>query len=169
MEFNGKTIFFLSIDGTYWIALKPICEALGVNWNRQFQNLKNDPILGQLFAEQQMVAADGKFRKMICLPEFYVYGWLFQIQSEAPGLLEYKWECYRVLHDYFTGTITRRQSVLKERTLIDIQIEELERELHATDIARKLLELKKQKKAASTRLARMDHEIIEQQLELWRQ
>jgi len=83
LEFNGRNIYFLAIDGKYWIAVKPICEALKVNYNRQFQNIKSDPILVQLFAEQQMVAADGKLRKMVCLPEKFIYGWIFTIQSSS--------------------------------------------------------------------------------------
>lgn len=96
LDFNGKTLMFLGKNGEYWVALKPICEALSVNYNRQYQNLKEDPIFSQLFAEQQMVAADGKLRKMICLPEKWIYGWLIQIQSNEPGLIEYKKLCYEV-------------------------------------------------------------------------
>lgn len=46
LEFNGKKIIFLSVDGTYWIALKPILEALNMDADRSIKNLKNDPILG---------------------------------------------------------------------------------------------------------------------------
>ncbi len=41
LEFNGKNIIFLNVDGTYWIALKPICEALGVDYVRCFKNKCN--------------------------------------------------------------------------------------------------------------------------------
>ncbi|MEM8568318.1 MAG: hypothetical protein AAGF85_17790 [Bacteroidota bacterium] len=34
LEFNGKTIVFLAIDGEYWIALRHICEALNVSARR---------------------------------------------------------------------------------------------------------------------------------------
>lgn len=168
LEFNGKTIFFLSVDGTYWIALKPICEALGVDWKNQREKLLKDKILAQLYSEQSMVAADGRLRKMISLPEFYMYGWLFQIQSDAQGLLEYKWECYRILYDYFHGSIIHRQTVLKEKTLIDLQIEELEQKLQSSDLAQQISALKRKKKAASSKLTSLDREIVERQLELWR-
>lgn len=168
LEFNGKTIFFLSVNGTYWIALKPICEALGVDYIRQFKKLKEDKILSQLLSEQTMVAADKKVRKMVSLPEFYVYGWIFQIQSDSPGLLQYKWECYKILYDYFHGAITRRQSILKEKTLLDIEIDELERKIASTEDSKKLESLKKKKKAASTKLSRLDTDFVNRQLELWR-
>ena len=168
LEFNGKTIFFLSVNGTYWIALKPICEALGVDYIRQFKKLKEDKILSQLLSEQTMVAADKKVRKMVSLPEFYVYGWIFQIQSDSPGLLQYKWECYKILYDYFHGAITRRQSILKEKTLLDIEIDELERKIASTEDSKKLESLKMKKKAASTKLSRLDTDFVNRQLELWR-
>jgi hypothetical protein len=98
LEFNGKTIYFLSKDGDYWVAIKPICEALKLEYTRQFKNIKEDDILGQLLAEQPMVGADGRTRKMTSLPEFYIYGWLFSIQSASKDLRKYKWECYRVLY-----------------------------------------------------------------------
>ena len=50
LEFNGKRISVLCADGTWWVAIRPICDALEVNYNRQFQNIKEDDILGQLFA-----------------------------------------------------------------------------------------------------------------------
>lgn len=46
LEFNGKTLVFLAIDGIYWIAIKPVCEAINVNFSRQYRVLKADPILG---------------------------------------------------------------------------------------------------------------------------
>jgi hypothetical protein len=52
LEFNGKDILFFYIDGQYWVSLKPICEALNVQWVRQFKNLKEHKILGQLLSNQ---------------------------------------------------------------------------------------------------------------------
>ena len=71
LKFNGKRIVMLAKNGTCRIAIKPICEALGVNYNRQFQNLKKNRILNQLFAIQQTVAADVKRLKDLSLtPDF---------------------------------------------------------------------------------------------------
>lgn len=130
LKFNGKRIVMLANDGTWWIALKPICEALNVNYNRQFQNLKSNRILSQLFAEQQMVAADGKFRKMVCLPESAIYGWIFQIESNSPGLVDFQWECYRVLYEHFHGSITGRKELLSEKAKAQVEINRCMNTLH---------------------------------------
>ena len=39
LEFNGKSIHFLSAGGEYWIALKPICEVLEVDYSSQLTNI----------------------------------------------------------------------------------------------------------------------------------
>ena len=36
LEFNGKTIYFLSKDGDYWVAIKPICDALKLVCSKRF-------------------------------------------------------------------------------------------------------------------------------------
>ena len=48
LEFKGKNIVYLSVNGTYWIAIKPVCEALKVDYIAQFKNLKEDEILRPL-------------------------------------------------------------------------------------------------------------------------
>lgn len=165
LQFNEKKVYLLSTDGVWWIAIRPICEALGVNYNRAFQNLKEDKILGQLFAMRQMVAADNKVRQMVCLPEFYIYGWIFQLQSDSPQLLEYKWECYKVLHNHFHGTLTERMSLLREKSSTEQEIERLEGELKQTEPYKRLLELRSKVSSFKKGLTKLDQESI--QLELW--
>ncbi|EGZ0464749.1 phage antirepressor Ant, partial [Escherichia coli] len=55
-----------------------------------------------------MVAADGKLRKLLCLPLKKLNGWLFSINPEKvradirDKLIQYQEECFSVLHDYWT-------------------------------------------------------------------
>lgn len=166
LEFNGKSIHFLAVDGQYWIALKPICEALNVNWNRQFQNLKEDKILCQQFAEQQMVAADGKLREMISLPEFFVYGWIFSIQSDSEELAAYKWECYRILYEHFHGTITGRKELLSEKARIQLEIDSCMNTLDP-EVALKLDRAKTRLNAINGQLRSLDAEVMEEEKTLF--
>lgn len=133
LEFNGKTIFFVAADGQYWIALKQICEALNVNWKYQHDKLIKDKILGQLSRNIGMVAADGKLREMTSLPEFYVYGWIFKIESLAENIDSYQWECYRVLYEYFHGTMTGRKTLLSEKAKAQNEIDSVLNRLAAED------------------------------------
>lgn len=103
LEFNGKSIRFLAVDREYWIALKPICEALNVNFQRQFLNIKKDPILKNIVSLSLMKAADNRRRQMVCLPEFYIYVWILSIRSAAIEFQANKNECCRILKEHFNG------------------------------------------------------------------
>jgi hypothetical protein len=205
LEFNGKNIYFLAVDGIYWIAVKPICEALDVD--EQFQQTfihelqdeidqlydarrmvaiqkggeelsqpggKHTPVepskREKIVSEQTMLAADSKMRKMLCISEEYVYGWIFQIQSpNNTELLKYKLKCYQLLYDYFHGAITERSNILKEKTQVDFEIEKLEKKLQNSEDYKRIQELKAQKKKATTKLKLLDSNMVGTQLELWKQ
>ena len=110
--------------------MKPICEALGLEWKWYHKALNADPILAQLSWETMIVAADGKRRKMICLPERYIYGWLFQLKSKNEKLQAFKRHCYDVLFDHFHGVGRGRVEALRDRVLAQREIAELRKALH---------------------------------------
>lgn len=167
LEFHGRNIFLAAHDGQYWIAIKPVCEALSVNYDRQYKNLKEDKILGQLYAEQHMVAGDGKLRKMVCLPEKYVYGWLFSIRSDSPELLAYKRECYEVLFDYFHGPMTERIQTLRQKTDAQMEVERLTAELMETEAYQKLQAARDLVKNSGRQLSKLDQDLRDGQLTIW--
>lgn len=113
--FNDKNIVFKRINGVYWITVKSVCEALNVDYIRQFKNLQDDDILGARLSKQTiMVPGDSQPRKFICIPEEFVYGWIFSIRSDSQELKIYKLECYHLLYQHFHGTITRKAELYKE-------------------------------------------------------
>ena len=160
LSFNGHNLHFSLVDGEWWFALKPICDALNVNWNRQFQNIKKDKILVSAFAKQQMQVLNDQPRPMVCLPEFFVYGWLFQIRSESEELSKYKWECYRILYDHFKGTITKRKEMLKEAFNIDSRLNVLVQKLMEYPEYTEMIDLKKRKSHCTKTLNKMDKDIV---------
>lgn len=161
LEFHGQELYFSLINGKWFIAIKPICNALSVDYNRQFQNIKKDPILNQLFAKQQIVAADNKIREMICFPEEFIYGWLFSINSESNNFISYKLECYRVLFHYFHGTITGRSQLLKELYISHSQFNKKHEELLKSDLEYlEIINLKSKIKEIKKKLNQNDQEIL---------
>lgn len=166
LEFNGKTLMFLAVDGQYWIALKPICEALGVEYTRTFKNAKANPIYGQLLAVQPMVGADGKARKMVSLPEKRIYGWLMGIQSNAPGLVEYQTKCHDILFDYFHGTITGRKELLSAKAKAQLEMDEVLNSMPVED-ALKLQRAEKKINQINAQLRNMDKETLEEERNLF--
>ena len=105
LSFNEKTIYFKEVGNEYWIAIKPICEALNVDYIRAYKNISEDENLSQLLSKQTMLDSLGRSQEMICLPEKYIYGWLFSLRSKSEALKQYQMKCYEVLFNYFNGAI----------------------------------------------------------------
>jgi hypothetical protein len=167
LEFNGKTVYFLAANGTYWIAVKPLCEALGVDYEAQRKAIHRHPILSRAPSEQTVHDRSGRLQKMLCLPEKFVYGWLFSIESTKVDLSEYQLQCYELLFDYFHGAITNRESLLNSKTHLQIQIEQLENKILQTEDFQKLKELKAKERQVNRSLKEEDRELMGIQMTLW--
>ncbi len=138
---QDRIIYFTLVDSIWYIALKPICEAMGLNWKHYHATLKDDPILSELSRDAGIVAADGKRRKMTCLPERYIYGWLFQLQSKNPVLLAFKRKCYDVLYDHFNGLMRGREEAIREKILAKREREQIYKQLRHDELFRRWEEL----------------------------
>lgn len=160
LEFNGKRINVLTANGQWWVAIKPICEVLGIDYEAQRKNLKDDEILSELPSNQTVVAADGKAREMLCLPERFIYGWLFSVRSDSPGLAAYKRECYEVLYNHFHQPFTERLTELTAQVEIDNKIRDLQQRLTETDVYKEIEDLKRQRKQVTAKLRKQDRDIV---------
>ena len=107
------------------IAIRPICEALGIDADSQRKRIERDEILSPTAVMMTVVAADGKDREMYCIPLRYVFGWLFSIdisrvnEDAREGVTEYKRQCYDALFDHFTA---RARFVEEKQKEIDRQL-----------------------------------------------
>ena len=167
LEFNGKTLIFLSLNGTYWIAIKPICEALSIPFDRHIRNLKEDTILGPAASIQTLQVPNDQARKMVCLPEYLIYGWIFSIKSESKELLDYKRECYEILYNYFHGTITRRKKLFEEKAMIQGKRNKLEHELRLNPNFVLLEDLRAREARIGKELKEQDTSMFNEQLDMF--
>jgi len=167
---NEKEIIIATIENEKYVAIKPICKAIGVDFQKQLEKIKEDEILGQLYTLRGITGADGKLYKMGTIPLRYVFGWLFTINPNnvkpeiKQNVINYKRECYDALFD----TFTKRTSILKEKTTYQIEIENLEEDLKQDDRYVKIQELKSSIKNASLRLNNLDKDVVNEQLDLFR-
>ncbi len=172
LEFDGKKILFLSVDGTYWIALKPILNALKMDADRVIKTTKNDPFLGGYTSIQAVqVSKNGiiQGRNMTCLPEKYIYGWICFLRGESEELQKYKETCYNLLYDHFHGVITNQKELLQTRSSISTRIHNLQSELkEEEDRFKQIGELKQQLTAINKKLNSNDKEYAKEP-DLWQQ
>ncbi len=162
LSFNEKTIYFKEVANEYWIAIKPICEALDINYNRAYQNILEDKNLSQLFAKQQMVDSLGRAKEMICLPEKYIYGWLFSLRSKSEALKQYQMKCYEVLFNYFNGALIGRKKLLEKQADTQKKIEQVEQELKNNPQYLQLITLKQESEQIKQYLRKIDKQALEE-------
>lgn len=114
-------------NGEKRVAVKPICEILGVDFSAQLQRIKNDEILGSVVGLSTTTGADGKQYEMQTIPFKFVFGWLFTINPKnvAPEakepVIRFKLECYDALYNHFTRFaefVQQKQKLIEEQLVI---------------------------------------------------
>ncbi len=79
---NGVEIYAVKDEeGKVLVPVKPICDAIGVSFEGQYEKLKVHHILSSTVRLSLTVGADGKAREMVCLPQEFIYGWIFTINK----------------------------------------------------------------------------------------
>lgn len=107
VPFNGQQVLTAVAAGVTYVAMRQIVENIGIDGTGQSVKLRK--MKGKFNCRDiSMVAADGKIRKLLCLPLKKLNGWLFSINPEKvradirDKLIQYQEECFTVLHDYWT-------------------------------------------------------------------
>jgi hypothetical protein len=125
-KINNTEIVIIE-NGEKRVAIKPLCEILGVDFSAQLQRIKSDEILGSTVGLSTTVGADGKEREMQTIPFKFVFGWLFTINPKnvAPeakdAVVKFKLECYNALYNHFTSYaefVEQRQRLIDEHLTI---------------------------------------------------
>ena len=132
---NGISLQVLQDEREQLVAVKPVCEILGVDFSAQRAKLKEHPIFGSTMVLSTTVGADGKEREMVCIPLQFFPGWLFSINPDnvkeeaRERLIEYQLECNKVLFDYFFSRVDfsrkKEVAVTKAKEVCDEKIEQL--------------------------------------------
>lgn len=143
---NEKIVVVIDEDGQKYVPIKPICEALGVNYTTQLEKLENDELIDGTIPLRGTVGADGKDRQMKCIPLEFVFGWLFSISSKnvkeevREGLIQYKRICHKALYHYFTEHSNFIEE--KERKLNEYVDKEAEARNHFKNAEKLLKEIR---------------------------
>lgn len=120
---NGIRLQVVADAREQLVAVKPVCEILGVDFSAQRSKLKEHPVFGSTMVLSTTVGADGKEREMVCIPLRFFPGWLFSINPDnvkedaREKLMEYQLKCNDVLYDYFFSRVdfSRKKEVVVAR------------------------------------------------------
>lgn len=123
VDFHGQTLLVTLIDGQPAVALRPVCDALGLDWQAQLQRIKRHPVLKSTVVVITTVAQDGKQRETTCLPLDKLNGWLFGISAARvkpelrERLIQYQRECFDVLARHFGVAQTQPAAITDAQAL----------------------------------------------------
>ena len=110
IPFHQHSLITVRHEGRVLVAMKPITDALGLDWSAQFRRLKRDPVLSTCVAMMAtQIPGDDQTREAIFIDLEYLNGWLFGIDANRvkPELrdtvIDYQKHCYHVLFQHFHG------------------------------------------------------------------
>lgn len=109
VPFDGDMLFMAEIDGQPYVPARPISDALGLSWARQFRKLKSDERRWAvaLMATETPVG----LRTVVCLPLRKVPAWLMTIHAgkvkpeTRDKLRRYQAECDDALWAYWNDGV----------------------------------------------------------------
>lgn len=122
VNFHNQSLITLQKDGIAYVAMKPICENIGLDWKSQFARIKRDEVLAQGMVIIT-TPTKGGLQEMLCLPIHYLNGWLFGVDTNRikaeikETLITYKKECYQALFDYWNNGVAVNHRLSSDDTL----------------------------------------------------
>ena len=107
VDFHGHALTVITgPEGEHLVAMKPICEAIGLQWEAQLKRIKRHPVLSQGMSIMDTPSAGG-YQETTCLPLDYLNGWLFGVDASrvrpeiSERLVQYQRECFAALAAYW--------------------------------------------------------------------
>lgn len=157
VPFHGMSLTALQVDGAPYVAIRPICDALGLNWSSQRKRILRDPELKSGVVMMATPSAGGA-QKTILLPLNLLNGWLFgvEVARVRADLRErmnwYRRECYDVLARHFGLGGCDAVSELREQ-LLQAEADEHRSFISASLASRAMNRRRKEKPALLERIA----------------
>jgi DNA-directed RNA polymerase specialized sigma24 family protein len=105
VPFHGKKLAIFPHEGQPWVAMHPVCKAIGLHISSQRKRL-DDPKFSS--ARMRTTATDGKSYEVLAIPLQKLPGWLFSINARSvkPEVREklelFQEGCFGALWDYWT-------------------------------------------------------------------
>ncbi len=104
VDFHGKKLIIIEVDGKPYTAMKPIVEGMGLAWQVQHRKITKSGGYNHMVIPFQTL---GGLQEMFCIPLKKLNGWLFsvnprKVKTEIRSAVKlYQEECFTVLYDYW--------------------------------------------------------------------
>lgn len=108
VNFHGHELPLVAYNDEPHVAMKPVAEAIGLQWQAQYNRIRRHPVLATCVSVMDMqLPGDTQRRAVVILPLQYLNGWLFGIDASRvkpairERLVQYQRECFQALYDYW--------------------------------------------------------------------
>lgn len=104
VPFHGETILTAQHQEQVYVAMKPMVEALGLDWRSQHEKLRRNKRYGDITIPLQTASG---VQDMLCIPMRKLNGWLFSINPSKvredlrEKVVAYQEECFEALYAYW--------------------------------------------------------------------
>lgn len=80
VPFHDMSLSAVLVNGAPFVAMRPICESLGLSWGSQRNRINRDPELrASVFIMNTQLPSDAQTRRIVFLPLDRLNGWLFGV------------------------------------------------------------------------------------------
>ncbi|MCC6606249.1 MAG: hypothetical protein IT327_23785 [Anaerolineae bacterium] len=127
--YEDKLIVQLGEDGVIYVALRPIVEALGLDWSAQYRRIGRDPVLSEevklisvAVTTTEMKRGEGA-KSHVCLPKQFLSGFLFGVNATRvredlrERVIKWQREAHLILDAAFTGDAESAMEAVRQRYL----------------------------------------------------
>lgn len=136
VDFHGQSILATTIEGKPYVAMKPIVENIGLQWEAQQKRIQRNPVLKAAMSMMDIPSAGG-VQQTTCLPLSMLNGWLFGVdvnrvrEEIRPKLIRYQTECFEVLAQHFMPAQRPHNPALDYDRISPAQAQDLKELVHA--------------------------------------
>lgn len=120
ISFHGSELVTLKVEDVVYTAVRPIVEAIGLDWASQSTKLKRNS--AKFGCCDIATPTNGGLQKMLCMPLKKLNGWLFSINPEKvradlrEKVIQYQEECFEALYNYWHFGKAERKTTVDQRT-----------------------------------------------------
>ena len=113
---NGIEILMSAEENNidYYVAIRPICEILGIDYNEQILLLQNDELLSSEFINLPLTNSKGNLTYEYCLQYKYIKWWIMTQPQTSKEFRYSLWDCDLFLHAYFLKYLQKRLDAFYE-------------------------------------------------------
>jgi len=104
IPFHNNELVTANIDGTVYVAMKPIVEAMGLNWKTQMRKLKSDSRWCHMTIPYE---TKGGMQEMLSLDAYQLPAYLYTINPNKlkpelrDTIITFQKETFKVINDYW--------------------------------------------------------------------